>query len=515
MISDRAPLLQDEERNVDNPSVCKRHITLSTADRLTPLPWRVLFVVLMLIAVQPLAFEIIFPFVNQMILEIGVVTDPKHVGFYSGLIESIFSCMSFITSASIFSNCLSSPDVLVMPSSYLADSIGRKPVILGGILGLSLSVAAFGMSKSFFAMVISRCLGGALGGAWVCSKIMIAEQTNKSNQASAFQWLAIAYRFGQIIGLPLGGLLAHPARNFSFFKARFWYEYPFALPCFVASAFALCSVIMGCFVLQETLPKKKMVINRPTYRSVVLSSDGTDNSAYDSAAVPIAGPSELGNSSIRSILTPSIISLMASIIAMSFASEAMFSVFPLFAFTPIASGGLGLNEAAIGTYLAVRAVLHIGMMGFYAPLERRFGSASRMYHFVMWMWPLTVLCAPLLNSMARRGGNSTWTFNLTMIVFFTIWSASSFAWTSISIMVTNAAPSAGDLSTINGLSQMASAISQAIAPALVTSLFAIFIRGDLVGGNILWILLFTFTCVAALHSMTLHEPTFDWRNENE
>lgn len=35
-----------------------------------------------------------------MIVEIGVVDDPERVGFYSGLIESIFACMSFIASKS-------------------------------------------------------------------------------------------------------------------------------------------------------------------------------------------------------------------------------------------------------------------------------------------------------------------------------------------------------------------------------------------------------------------------------
>ena len=78
-----------------------------------------------------------------------------------------------------------------MPMSYLADQIGRRPVILGGITGLAISVASFGMSKSLSAMVLSRCLGGALGGAWACSRIMVGEMTDRSNQAMAFQWLEV------------------------------------------------------------------------------------------------------------------------------------------------------------------------------------------------------------------------------------------------------------------------------------------------------------------------------------
>ena len=79
-----------------------------------------------------------------------------------------------------------------MPMSYLADHIGRKPVILGGITGLAISVASFGISTSLAGMVLSRCMGGALGGAWACVKIMVAEMSDRSNQAMAFQWLSVS-----------------------------------------------------------------------------------------------------------------------------------------------------------------------------------------------------------------------------------------------------------------------------------------------------------------------------------
>jgi hypothetical protein len=39
---------------------------------------------------------------DQMILQIGVVDDPEEVGFYSGVIESVFACMSFLASKLIF-----------------------------------------------------------------------------------------------------------------------------------------------------------------------------------------------------------------------------------------------------------------------------------------------------------------------------------------------------------------------------------------------------------------------------
>ena len=54
----------------------------------------------------------------------------------------------------------------VLPASYAADRYGRKPVILGGIAGLGVSLIFFGMSRTFLGLVLSRCIGGGMGGVW-------------------------------------------------------------------------------------------------------------------------------------------------------------------------------------------------------------------------------------------------------------------------------------------------------------------------------------------------------------
>lgn len=63
--------------------------------------------------------------------------------------ESLFAFTTFAT---------------VLAWGRLSDRIGRKPVMMIGLTGVALSVSAFGMSKSFVALVVSRCLGGALNG---------------------------------------------------------------------------------------------------------------------------------------------------------------------------------------------------------------------------------------------------------------------------------------------------------------------------------------------------------------
>lgn len=72
-------------------------LAIRTRKNPTPLPIRQLAVIMLMRGMIPLAFEIIFPFINEMIFELGIVDNPEDVGFYSGLVESIFSCMSLIT----------------------------------------------------------------------------------------------------------------------------------------------------------------------------------------------------------------------------------------------------------------------------------------------------------------------------------------------------------------------------------------------------------------------------------
>ena len=71
---------------------------LGTSSGPTPLPWKPLLVVLLLTASQPMALDIIFPFVNQMILDNGIVERPEDVGFYSGIVMAIYPVMGFLAS---------------------------------------------------------------------------------------------------------------------------------------------------------------------------------------------------------------------------------------------------------------------------------------------------------------------------------------------------------------------------------------------------------------------------------
>ncbi|KAF9518491.1 hypothetical protein BS47DRAFT_1358788 [Hydnum rufescens UP504] len=417
-----------------------------------------------------------------------------------------------------------------LPSSYASDRIGRKPVILGGTAGLAVSIVSFGMSRAFSSLVLSRCIGGALGGSFTAIRTMAGEITDRG--------ITITYRLGQIIGLPLGGFLAHPERQFpnTFFDGPFWQKYPFVLPCFVGAAFALFAVVLGSFFLEETLPskiqnRKKLATSRTTSVSTVVDGElslplrrdqdqygiingnhnqpSNSNSKLDHRSPPEEIPS------LFSVLTNDIVALMISNFAMCLASEMLFTLYPLFAFTPIKSGGLGFNEAQIGAYLSVRGVMHIAIMFLFTPMHRWIGrsSALRLYQLSMMMWPLVTLFYPLMNFLAKREGASGSLFNGVMFAFFVVWSFAAFCWTCTGMMTNDACPSPAALAAVNGVIQMSTILSQATAPAFSTSLFAYSIKSDLAGGRLVWVVCFVITCAGSIHSLFLNEATSDWRME--
>ena len=61
--------------------------------KMTPIPWRQLLTLCLVRLVDPICFSQVFPYINDMLLGMGVVgpNEPERVGFYSGLIESTFS----------------------------------------------------------------------------------------------------------------------------------------------------------------------------------------------------------------------------------------------------------------------------------------------------------------------------------------------------------------------------------------------------------------------------------------
>jgi MFS family permease len=123
-----------------------------------------------LLAQEPIAYTVIFPFVNSQVeFLLPNVPKPK-IGAYSGVIEALFALSQFL-------------------SFYfwgsLSDRIGRKPVLLAGLFFLAVTMAAYGAASVFWLAVVARSAAGLLVGNGTVLRAVLNEITDPSNEAFA------------------------------------------------------------------------------------------------------------------------------------------------------------------------------------------------------------------------------------------------------------------------------------------------------------------------------------------
>jgi len=154
------------------------------------------------------------------------------------------------------------------------EGLGRKKVILIGLLGTAIGSLGFGFSKSFASAVFWRGIGGMLNGNMGVMRTMISEIVKeKKYQSRAFLLLPMTFNIGVIIGPLLGGLLADPVGSYpgifgpggSFGGkdgVRWMLKWPYALPNVVNACFLTLSALGLVFGLEETLETLR---ERPDY----------------------------------------------------------------------------------------------------------------------------------------------------------------------------------------------------------------------------------------------------------
>lgn len=435
----------------------------------TPLPKLQIGILLLALLVEPIASQSIYPYINQLVSELDIIGgDERKVGYYAGLIESLFFATQALT---------------ILQWSRTSDRIGRKPVLLLGIFGLSLSMFCFGLSRTLLGLILSRCITGALNGNIGVMKSMMGELTDSTNMAQGFSLMPIAWSLGATLGPMIGGALEHPQQHFpNIFPGAFWSQFPYFLPSAVAAAFAITCFLMILFFLKETLPRQQ------TQEKSMSALDGealtVPENVIEDSPVPI-----------RSLFVPSVLIPIANYACIATLEITMYALQPLFYSTPIELGGLGFDPVTIGLWMGAFGVVN-GVLQtiIFAPLVNKFGSKTVFRFCEMSFIPIFALF-PITNIVAQQYGINwlVW-FLLTCSLLLGVFMDMSFG--CILMFITAAAPNKRSLGATNGLAQMTASIVRAIGPAASTSMFAYSIQHKLMGGYAVYAVLVTISISA-------------------
>lgn len=197
--SDQNEHLQSDQANghpvQKPPATSEQNASEEEEDK--PMPYTQILLLCFASLAEPVAYFSIFPFINEMIHLKGNVEE-ENLGFWSGMIESLFSLVQM---------------VLMIFYGRAADRLGRKPVLVFSLSGISMATALFGMGQSLPQMILTRCLAGCFAGSVVTIRTMISENCTKKTQARAFSWYMFTRNVGIFIG-PLIGMLRSLPQSF-------------------------------------------------------------------------------------------------------------------------------------------------------------------------------------------------------------------------------------------------------------------------------------------------------------
>ncbi|KAI0189003.1 major facilitator superfamily domain-containing protein [Xylaria flabelliformis] len=407
--------------------------------------------------IEPIAFFSIFPYINEMVLRNGHGSIAESdMGFYSGLIESLFSLTQML---------------VMVPWGRAADRLGRKPVLVFSLLGVAVASSLFGMARTIWQMILFRCAAGVFAGSIVTVRAMISENAGRENQALAFSWFAVAGNLGIFIGPLLGGALADPARLYPRVFRGVWFfeEFPYALSSLVIGVIGLTAVITSALFVKETLPREKPQPDGEVGAQVPRHRAST----WDLLTAPGVGI---------------VLYNYGHAMLLAFAYTA---VVPVFWATAVDLGGLGFSPLQISLFMGLTGLSQaVWLLLVFPPLQRRLGTNGVMrlcggaYPFFLGLMPLLTFT---LRFHTSAGNTAFW---ILAPLLLSLGPGVSMAFTGVQLALNDVSPSHETLGMLNALALTLVSGLRSFSPALFASLFAVGVRNQYLSGYFVWVILF-------------------------
>ena len=297
----------------------------------------VLFLVTM---IDMIGFGIVIPFLTYLVEDLATENDVLDIGIWVGLLMTSYSAAQFLFSP-IWGG--------------LSDRIGRRPVLMIGLLGNTVFFTMFGLANTLYMALIARFFAGVFNGNIAVARAYIGDVSTSTQLASRMGIIGAAFGLGFTVGPFLGGELSSPAERWDMFVGTVFETYPYLLPCIIASLLSIFSLLLAFWYLPESL-----------------TSDPRSERSTQSWSVTM----KLTASNVKRMLgTKNIGSLMGVTFLYMFGFTVMHAVFILYTQMSPDQGGLGFSESDNGRIFALIGILGIVTQGgLIGPLTRRFGS---------------------------------------------------------------------------------------------------------------------------------------------
>lgn len=173
-----------------------------------------------------MGFGLIIPVLPTLVSELGGVPLDEAAGV-GGLLIMTYALAQFLFSP-------------VMGG--LSDAHGRRPVLLVSMAGFAGSMLVAAFATTLWMLFVGRILAGVTGASYSTATAYIADVTPPEKRAQTFGLIGVAFGLGFIVGPAVGGLLGGIDTR---------------LPFLAAAGLAGVNILIGLFLLPESLPRER------------------------------------------------------------------------------------------------------------------------------------------------------------------------------------------------------------------------------------------------------------------
>ena len=320
---------------------------------------------------------------------------------------------------------------------------GRRQVIAVGLAATALLAPFFGLAQSLWQAMLVRFVMGLLNGNQGVAKAYIGDAVTPQTESLGYSLVAICWGCGNVVGASAGGLFARPALSMpALFGGSIFATYPYLLPCMASSLFALLGLILTQLFLPDIGPTKRSSAARP----------------------PSTGPYAYIRQHRRCWY------VLCLFFCISFLDYGMFEVYPLWAISAVATGGLDWGTAQVGlTQMLSGGFLLVGNLVIMPWLQRR-QSPRALQRF-----GIVAMCAPgfsLFPLAALCCAATVWAYAAVLPVLFLRITGPGVVFTLTFAFINNMVHDPRLRGGVTGVGQQVGCLARCISPTLSAKLFA-------------------------------------------
>ncbi|KAJ3071264.1 hypothetical protein HDU98_005610 [Podochytrium sp. JEL0797] len=332
----------------------------------------------------------------------------------------------------------------------MSDSMGRKPILLLGLLFGGLSTFTLGVNKtSFTVALLCRFLAGVFGGNSTVAKGALGEiHSTEKGRSWAYSLYGSLYAVSGICGPLIGGLLVKYSDSLRFSDSLELSPY-FNIGLFGASL-SIVALVTTAIYVKET-PKRHVEEIVPISR---------EPDASTSSDTPPSPPPKKELFIVTALKSSKLMISILLYVIMAFCNMSWATLFPLLFSSPIHAGGLGFAPLDVSFAMTIPAISKLLFQTLFCQrIVSRLGP-NRSYCLGM------AVILPATYGLGILGGTSgEYTWPAVIVCLASIGFVEAIVYLSIMMQISESVPSTS-LGAAFGLSSTCAAVVRTLAPPL-------------------------------------------------